>query len=197
MLFQFNKNEQINNLQYSKYQYNNLNKNNSFFNENRQIMPKISNQFSTSNNLQEERKGYFGEKDNKGNKIGFGIQIFEDGSTFKGIFSNDKANGWAIYEQKDGDIFKGEYEEDRTSGYGEYSNGNGAIYYGYWIDDLQFGIGYEIWKNSSKYYGEYNNGKKKELEFIFGKIKLRIKENGKKIIFMDLEFIIIKMEDNI
>ena len=45
--------------------------------------------------------------------------------------------------------------------------------------------------------GNITMEKKKELEFIFGKIKLRIKENGKKIIFMDLEFIIIKMEDNI
>ena len=39
-------------------------------------------------------------------------QKFEDGSSFKGIFSNNKANGWAIFEQRYGDIFKGEYEED-------------------------------------------------------------------------------------
>ena len=34
-------------------------------------------------------------------------------------------------------------------------------------------------------------GKKMELELIYGKIKLCIKENGKIILYMDLEFIVL------
>lgn len=142
-------------------------------------------------------KEYIGVRDSRGYKQGFGIQKMKDGSVFRGIFTNDKVNGWGIYEHKDGDIYKGEYENDRTSGYGEYSHGNGAVYYGYWIDDMQFGIGYELWSDSSKYSGEYNNGKKMELEHIYGKIKLCIGENGKPIISKGLGFIIMLMEDNI
>ena len=86
-----------------------------------------------------EKIEYIGVKDSRGLKQGFGIQKMQNGSRFRGIFTNDRVTGWGIYEHRDGDVYQGEYENDRTCGYGEYSHGNGAVYYGYWNDDLQFG----------------------------------------------------------
>ena len=130
---------------------------------------KYKNKTSTTSQYTNENKTtdidlpgieFIGQKDNKGNKIGFGIQKMRDGSKFRGVYINDKVNGWGIYEHKDGDIYRGEYQNDRTCGYGEYSHANGAVYYGYWNNDMQYGIGFEIWEDSSQYSGEYDKGKK-------------------------------------
>lgn len=77
----------------------------------------------------------------------------------KGIYKDDKLEGWGIQTVMDG-TFKGEFEEGRTSGFGEFLRNKGAIYYGNWIDSIQFGIGYEVWGDNSRYEGEYNNGVK-------------------------------------
>ena len=103
---------------------------------------------------------FIGEKDSDGLKKGFGIEKRGDGTLFKGIYKNDKLDGWGIQIRESG-IYKGEFEEGRTCGYGIYTmKKNGASYYGEWMDDMLFGCGFEIWKNNSKYEGEYNNGVK-------------------------------------
>ena len=102
---------------------------------------------------------FIGEKDSDGLKKGFGIEKRGDGTLFKGIYKNDKLDGWGIQIRESG-IYKGEFEEGRTCGYGIYTmKKNGASYYGEWMDDMLFGCGFEIWKDS-KYEGEYNNGVK-------------------------------------
>ena len=103
---------------------------------------------------------FIGLHDSKGFKTEFGIEKRGDGTIFKGIFNNDKLEGWGIKKNKDG-IYKGEFEEGRTCGYGIYIQKiNGGSYYGDWMDDMLFGIGYEIWRNNCRYEGEYNNGVK-------------------------------------
>ena len=46
---------------------------------------------------------YIGARNFQGKKQGFGIQIYPSGDKFKGIFSNDRASGWGIFEHKDGE----------------------------------------------------------------------------------------------
>ena len=103
---------------------------------------------------------YIGLRDSKGFKTKFGIDKRGDGTIFKGLFNNDKLEGWGIKKNNNG-IHKGEFEEGRTCGFGIYTQKlNGASYYGEWMDDMIFGIGYEIWNDNTKYEGEYNNGVK-------------------------------------
>ena len=45
------------------------------------------------------------EKDQQGNKNGFGIQRWKDGSKFSGIFVNNQACGWGIFIHEDGDTY--------------------------------------------------------------------------------------------
>ena len=67
------------------------------------------------------------------------------------------------------------------------------------MNDIQCEIGLERWNDRSLFLGKYVNGKE-QLEFMFGVIKVFMKENGKIILFMDLEYINSEMveyiEDN-
>lgn len=40
-------------------------------------------------------------------KLGFGLQIWPDGSKFIGNFKENKAHGYCIFKNKNGNLFKG------------------------------------------------------------------------------------------
>ena len=61
--------------------------------KNEQSFSKKTNDILTTHDKIQERGDYIGGLDSDGNKYGFGIQKLEDGSLFKGIFSNGKVNG--------------------------------------------------------------------------------------------------------
>ena len=104
-------------------------------------------------------KNYIGVRDSNGLKTGFGIEKKQDGTIYKGVYQQDKLEGYGI-QIRDNGTFKGEFEEGRTCGYGISTMKNGVEYNGEWIDEMLFGVGYEIWRDKSKYEGEYNNGAK-------------------------------------
>ena len=118
-------------------------------------------QHSSSTTSFTHTKKYIGLRDSKGFKTKFGLEQRGDGTIFKGLFNNDKLEGWGIKKNNNG-IHQGEFEEGRTCGFGIYTQkSNGTTCYGTWMDDMLFGIGYEIWHNdNNRYEGEYNNGVK-------------------------------------
>ena len=98
------------------------------------------NQNKNCNNEENNKKlendyDFIGIRDSQGKKNGFGIQKWNDGSKFTGIFVNDQAMGWGIFIHDDGDVYKGEFSNDITNGYGEYIRNNTTVYKGYWIND--------------------------------------------------------------
>jgi hypothetical protein len=102
---------------------------------------------------------FLGNKVND-SKEGFGIEIWKDGSKFKGYFKNNKVNGWGFYSHSDGDIFTGQFMNDQAEGFGIFRNPTGANYVGFWMDNNQHGFGTEVMTDRSTYIGEYTKGRK-------------------------------------
>ena len=61
-----------------------------------------------------QKFSFIGNKDKSGKKIGFGIQKWKGGSTYKGYFNNNKQEGWGIFYNSEGDIHKGFFENGIT-----------------------------------------------------------------------------------
>jgi hypothetical protein len=83
---------------------------------------------------------FIGNKVN-GCKEGFGIEVWKNGSKFKGFFESNKVCGWGFYTHADGDVFTGQFVNDHSQGFGIFRNPNGANYVGFWMDNNQHGFG--------------------------------------------------------
>ena len=60
-----------------------------------------------------------------GVKEGYGEHSFSDGSTYKGMWKNDKFNGKGIMRWEDGSTYDGEWRNGKMSGNGIYTDQNG------------------------------------------------------------------------
>ena len=126
---------------------------------------------------------YYGEWDmNFFIKHGRGIQIWPDGSYYKGYWENNKAEGKGEFFHSTGDFYDGDWHNNKRDGKGVYHSKNGMEYIGKWKDDLQEGEGEEIWEDGSKYVGDYKGGKKNgkgKMEWSNGCTYIGDFENGK------------------
>ena len=55
-----------------------------------------------------------------GERHGFGIQYWPDGSIYEGFWEFDKANGRGRLIHGDGDVYEGDWRDDKANGYGVY-----------------------------------------------------------------------------
>lgn len=109
----------------------------------------------------ENRIIYYGEWDmNFFTKHGRGIQIWPDGSYYKGYWENHKAEGKGEFYHSSGDIYIGNWHNNKRQGKGVYHSKKGMEYDGYWKNDKQEGKGKETWEDGSTYTGCYSNGKR-------------------------------------
>lgn len=154
-------------------QSGNIINNISDINNNYTIIDNIENRFDTNNNFKQENNELFRNNLFKYNsnyrykgefkdrcKQGFGIQQWEEGIIYIGLFFNNKASIAGKFIHSNKDIYEGEFEEDIANGYGIYKHYNGATYEGNWLNDYQHGYGIETWADGSIYKGEYFKGKK-------------------------------------
>ena len=102
---------------------------------------------------------YLGNKNTKGLKDGFGMDIRDKKIKYIGFYKNDLASGIGKYIDGN-EIYEGEFLNDFAFGFGIYKNSDNIIYEGEWVNDSQENYGIEKWKDGSKYFGEYKNGKK-------------------------------------
>ena len=93
-------------------------------------------------------------------KHGRGMQIWPDGSYYKGYWDNNKAEGKGIFIHSSGDIYEGDWHNNKREGKGIYKSKKGMEYNGDWKNDKQEGQGEEKWEDGSKYTGKFLNGKK-------------------------------------
>ena len=104
---------------------------------------------------------YIGEWDiNFFTRHGRGIQIWPDGSYYKGYWENNKAEGEGEFIHSSGDSYKGEWHKNKREGRGVYISKKGMKYEGKWKEDKQHGKGKEEWANIRTYNGNFFKGKK-------------------------------------
>ncbi len=77
----------------------------------------------------------------KGERNGFGMQLWPDGSKYVGYWKEDKASGSGRLIHSDGDVYTGEWKDDMAYGHGKYIDVTGMEYVGEWKNDKQNGIG--------------------------------------------------------
>ena len=104
---------------------------------------------------------YYGEWDmNFFTKHGRGLQIWPDGSYYKGYWENNKAEGKGLFIHSTGDIYIGNWHNNKRNGKGVYQSKLGMQYNGYWKNDKLEGKGKEIWEDGTSYIGYYSGGQK-------------------------------------
>ena len=124
---------------------------------------------------------YEGQINSDGEKHGFGIYRWIDGSIYEGDYRNDLRHGkgrflWAngesyegdylkdertgkgTYNWPDGSLYKGEFLAGKRHGVGYYQSATGIVYEGEWFDDLQHGQGTLTYPDGRKTQGIWRKG---------------------------------------
>ena len=124
---------------------------------------------------------YEGQINSDGEKHGFGIYRWIDGSIYEGDYRNDLRHGkgrflWAngesyegdylkdertgkgTYNWPDGSLYKGEFLTGKRHGVGYYQSATGIVYEGEWFDDLQHGQGTLTYPDGRKTQGIWRKG---------------------------------------
>ena len=104
---------------------------------------------------------YLGEWDtNFYQRYGRGIQIYPDGSYYKGYWENNKAEGKGEFIHSSGDKYVGNWHNNKRHGKGIYNSKDGKEYEGYWKNDKPDGEGKEIINVGNIYIGAFSKGKR-------------------------------------
>ena len=126
-------------------------------------------------------------------KEGFGIQKWKDGSKFIGYFKNDKSNDFGKFIDNENNFLSGNFIEDKLDGFGIYLYNNGTKYIGEWVNDYKMELALNIGKMDLYIKENLKKVKKMVLESIYGLMELNIMENGKIIVYLDMEYILFQM----
>ncbi len=102
---------------------------------------------------------YFGESDENKNKNGFGIITYDDKSKVKGIFKNDKLNGFGKFIDLHS-IYTGYYKDSIPNGFGIYKKDNVTTIGDNWLKNNLNGVGYQMFGLNDFYEGEFNKSVK-------------------------------------
>ncbi len=98
----------------------------------------------------------------EGEKALYGEEIFEDGTTFRGWYKNNKPlTGDMRYSN--GDAFAGKFRNNKPDGFGRMLYAEGGSYEGDWMEGSPYGNGTLIYKHLGSeiwYSGGFSKGKK-------------------------------------
>ena len=56
--------------------------------------------------------------------------VYADGSTYEGMFRNDKPHGFGVFRGRDGSLYEGNFLEGKRSGKGKLILANGTVFQG-------------------------------------------------------------------
>lgn len=106
---------------------------------------------------------YIGDwKENQ--KDGFGIQFYNNGNKYEGLWQRDKRHGQGTYWRNEAGKLRREYTgdwcEDKKHGRGTFFYKNGDRYDGYWVAGMPQGEGRMIYANENIYEGQWHEGKR-------------------------------------
>ncbi|XP_075313850.1 radial spoke head 10 homolog B [Odontesthes bonariensis] len=91
---------------------------------------------------------------------GEGVASFEEGHTYKGIFSKGLMDGFGVITLATGLKYEGEFVSNMPMGRGTYTWPDGSTYTGEVYNGVRHGMGtYKCAKNSLSYTGQWDKGK--------------------------------------
>jgi len=101
-------------------------------------------------------------------KEGFGIQFYQNGDKYEGMWKGDKRHGqgtyWRLEKESGGGKLRREYTgdwfEDRKHGRGTLFYKSGDRYDGFWVNGMPQGEGRMIYENENIYEGQWHEGKR-------------------------------------
>nr|XP_020442658.1 radial spoke head 1 homolog isoform X2 [Monopterus albus] len=98
---------------------------------------------------------YGGDRNEAGERHGFGKAVLPNGDTYQGQYENGKRHGQGTYRFKNGARYVGDYYQNMKHGQGTFYYPDGSKYEGSWVKDLREGHGVYIYPNGDKYDGEW------------------------------------------
>ncbi|XP_052348813.1 radial spoke head 1 homolog isoform X2 [Oncorhynchus keta] len=98
---------------------------------------------------------YEGDRNEAGERHGFGRAVLPNGDTYQGMYENGKRSGQGTYRFKNGARYIGEYYQNLKHGQGIFYYPDGSKYDGSWVDDQRQGHGLYTYPNQDTYEGEW------------------------------------------
>lgn len=99
--------------------------------------------------------GYRGQLGENGKPHGRGINTYDNGDVYDGMFDQCKKHGYGVYRFASGNIYEGEYKNDLQHGRGTYRFSSGNVYEGEWADNCMHGQGVYRYSSGAVYEGNY------------------------------------------
>lgn len=90
-------------------------------------------------------------------KEGYGEEMFNDGTSYKGNFKADLKHGMGEMRWPDGNWYKGEFKRGKIDGKGQFSWADGRVYEGSWSNDKMSGLGEMRYPDGRRYEGEFKD----------------------------------------
>ncbi|XP_043852376.1 radial spoke head 1 homolog [Dromiciops gliroides] len=103
---------------------------------------------------------YEGERNEEGERHGFGKAILPNGDKYEGQYEHGKRHGQGTYRFKNGSRYIGEYKENKKHGQGTFFYADGSQYEGEWVNDEKHGFGVYHYPNNDTYTGEWFAGQR-------------------------------------
>jgi hypothetical protein len=107
---------------------------------------------------EENHSIYYGQKNGKNQKHGYGVLLINTGEKYEGFWENDCFKPYGRYINVKGEIHEGNFENNKLNGKGRVisldKTYEGSFFYG-----LKNGIGKEV-TETEEYEGEFKNDKK-------------------------------------
>lgn len=100
-------------------------------------------------------ESYVGEKNDKGENHGHGVQTWDNGSIYDGEWVNGVSEGHGKLTYDNGDIYVGEWKNDLQHGRGISKTANGSAYNGEWENGRKHGHGVFTFADGNVYEGEW------------------------------------------
>jgi hypothetical protein len=89
---------------------------------------------------------------------GKGRFLWSNGESYEGDYLKDERTGKGVYNWPDGSFYEGDFLAGKRHGLGNYKSADGTIYEGEWFDDLQHGYGTLIKSDGTTIKGIWRKG---------------------------------------
>ncbi|XP_067130472.1 radial spoke head 1 homolog [Centruroides vittatus] len=102
-----------------------------------------------------ELKNYFGERNDKGERHGFGKAIYPNGDVYEGCYSYNRKHGDGRYIYHNGAEYKGTWRDGEKDGSGTLRYPDKSVYNGQFYRNNRHGSGHYYYTNGDVYIGEW------------------------------------------
>jgi len=89
-----------------------------------------------------------------GKREGHGVMTWADGSTYTGLWKNDKRINGEM-KMQNGNIYRGTFSNDKINGHGKLLIPTGLIFEGEFIDGHCASVGKLLYANGDCYFGQH------------------------------------------